>query len=256
MAIYTPNKSSDANSESSSLRVIFFGNELPNDDLQTHFRRLHTRSKDRNHPLLARFIDEATLVLKEEISALSTDLGRLIPTFETVLQWSEDANASLREGYHEILTYDKEECVHTTLTGLGIGLLSSTAVSLAPTPAHLPLAGADVVRLAFRLGIHVLGVSELLEARDVSGKPTSWAYLVQIADSDAAQAELDLLYGNAESSANSNKIIISAVSQTSIVASGPPSRLKLLFNKSPLFRNARSTALPVYGGLCHAAHIY
>ncbi|KAG6254329.1 Type I Iterative PKS [Claviceps purpurea] len=258
MAIYTPNKSSDANSESSSLRVIFFGNELPNDDLQSHFRRLHTRSKDRNHPLLARFIDEATLVLKEEISALSTDLGRLIPTFETVLQWSEDANASLREGllYHEILTYDKEECVHTALTGLGIGLLSSTAVSLAPTPAHLPLAGADVVRLAFRLGIHVLGVSELLEARDVSGKPASWAYLVQIADSDAAQAELDLLYGNAESSANSNKIIISAVSQTSIVASGPPSRLKLLFNKSPLFRNARSTALPVYGGLCHAAHIY
>ncbi|KAG6078310.1 hypothetical protein E4U33_000754, partial [Claviceps sp. LM78 group G4] len=258
MAIYTPNKSSDANSESSSLRVVFFGNELPNDDLQIHFRRLHTRSKDRNHPLLARFIDEATLVLKEEISALSTDLSRLIPTFETVLQWSEDANASLREGllYHEILAYDKEECVHTTLAGLGIGLLSATAVALAPTPAHLPLAGADVVRLAFRLGIHVLAVSELLEARDVTGKPTSWAYLVQIADSDAAQAELDLLYGNAESSANSNKIFISAVSQTSIVASGPPSRLKVLFNKSPLFRNARSTALPVYGGLCHAAHIY
>ncbi|KAG5925843.1 hypothetical protein E4U42_003881 [Claviceps africana] len=274
MAIYTPNKGSDANSESCSLRVVVFGNEFPNDPLQSHFRRLSTRSKDRNHPLLARFISEATYAVKEEISALTTDLKRLIPAFQTILEWSEDAK--LREGllcgaidgvlltalqlasyicYHETLPYDKEECGNTALTGLGIGLLSSTAVSMSPNLAQLPLAGADAVRLAFRLGVHVLGLSEILEARDATAKPASWAYVVHNVDAARAQQELDTVFDVAKCSA-SNKIVISATGQTSVTISGPSSRLKALFNKSALFRTARFTPLPVYGGLCHAPHIY
>lgn len=38
--------------------------------------------------------------------------------------------------------------------------------------------------------------------------------------------------------------------------SGPPSRLKELFKTADFFRDAKSVALPVYGGLCHAPHIY
>jgi acyl transferase domain-containing protein len=53
-----------------------------------------------------------------------------------------------------------------------------------------------------------------------------------------------------------NKVFISAVSRTSVTISGPPARLKHIFDVSDFFRDRDSIALPVYGGLCHAKHIY
>lgn len=41
-----------------------------------------------------------------------------------------------------------------------------------------------------------------------------------------------------------------------MTVSGPPSRLKHLFRTAAFFRDSKSVTLPVYGGLCHAAHIY
>lgn len=144
---------------------------------------------------------------------------------------------------------------NSCLAGLGIGLLASTAVSLSSTVAELPLAGADAVRLAFRMGIHVQGVSESLEARDPAETPDTWAYVVHNVNPDTAQRELDTMHSR-EKIPDTGKIFISAVSRTSVTVSGPPSRLKALFLKSNFFRDSKSIALPVYGGLCHAPHIY
>lgn len=41
-----------------------------------------------------------------------------------------------------------------------------------------------------------------------------------------------------------------------MTVSGPPGRLKRVFLISDFFRDTKSIALPVYGGLCHASHIY
>ena len=133
--------------------------------------------------------------------------------------------------------------------------MASTAVSLSSTLADLPLAGADVVRLAFRMGIHVQSVSENLEARDLSENPDTWAYVVHNVDPAAAQKELDAMHSREEIS-DTGKIFVSAVSRTSVTVSGPPARLKALFNKSEFFRGTKFITLPVYGGLCHAPHIY
>lgn len=38
--------------------------------------------------------------------------------------------------------------------------------------------------------------------------------------------------------------------------SGPPSRLKTLFKDHDFFRDRQFINLPVYGGLCHAGHVY
>jgi hypothetical protein len=38
--------------------------------------------------------------------------------------------------------------------------------------------------------------------------------------------------------------------------SGPPARLGELFHTSAFFRDSKSVALPVFGGLCHASHVY
>jgi monodictyphenone polyketide synthase len=80
----------------SKLEVIYFGNELPKEDLQDVFRRLHNHSKDARHPLLARFIANSTQAIKDEVCRLPSEMNQLIPPFETILSWAE--NNDLREG--------------------------------------------------------------------------------------------------------------------------------------------------------------
>ncbi|RMZ74762.1 hypothetical protein DV737_g5762, partial [Chaetothyriales sp. CBS 132003] len=137
----------------------------------------------------------------------------------------------------------------------GDRLLSSTAVALSPGLAELPLAGADAVRTAFRLGILVADVSSDLEARDPNESPDTWAYVVHNVLPEEAQRELDA-FCERENLPDTGKLFVSAVSRTSLTISGPPSRLQNLFKRAAFFRDARSIALPVFGGLCHASHIY
>lgn len=155
----------------------------------------------------------------------------------------------------EIHPQELNDFANTRLAGLGVGLLASTAVSLSSTMSDLPLAGADAVRLAFRMGVHVQSISENLEARDLSRSPDSWAYVVYNVDSVGVQEELDTLHSR-EKIPETGKIFISAVSRTSVTVSGPPARLKALFTKTEFFRVAKFIVLPVYGGLCHASHVY
>ena len=155
------------------------------------------------------------------------------------------------EDYPEAHGGDQE----THLSALGVGLLAATAVSLSSNVADLPLHGADAVRIAFRMGIHVQAISHQIEARDLSQAPDTWAYVVHNIEPDQAQAELDAMRAAAPTSSTS-RIFISAVSRSSVTVSGPPSRLKGLFQKSKMFRDATSIPLPVFGGLCHSPHIY
>lgn len=90
------------------------------------------------------------------------------------------------------------ETVSTTLAGLGIGLLATAAVSIAPTVADLPIAGAQVVRQAFRLGVLVDEVSQNLQPRDLTDEstPDTWAYVLPDVKAEEVQAELDIIHKN------------------------------------------------------------
>ncbi|KAG6358778.1 hypothetical protein INS49_012297 [Diaporthe citri] len=144
----------------------------------------------------------------------------------------------------------------SSITGLGLGLFSAAAVSMAPTLADLPIAGAEAVRVAFRLGVMVDEVSRNLQHRSEGNtRGDSWAYVVLDTVVEEVQRELDAVHA-ADNTPESNKIFVSALIQTSVTVSGPPGRLKHLFNESEFFRDSKSIALPVYGGLCHAKHIY
>ncbi|KKA17953.1 Polyketide synthase, partial [Rasamsonia emersonii CBS 393.64] len=158
MVTYTP--SSEAQDLAHKLNVIYFSNEFPSDDLSYLLRRLHNHSKHRNHPILARFLDEATRALRQEN----------------------------------------------------------------------------------------------LEAIDAEA-PDSWAYVVYGLTPEDAEKELDNIHTR-DSTPAASRIFVSAISETSVTVSGPPSRLKALFRTSGFFRDRKFTQLPVYGGLCHAPHIY
>jgi hypothetical protein len=91
MAIYTPSRSS-SDEQSTKMNLVYFSNEFPHDDLQTLFYELHNHSKDRRHPILAQFLEEATLAIREEVRQLPTSLRVLIPTFENILDFLDFAD--------------------------------------------------------------------------------------------------------------------------------------------------------------------
>ena len=92
MTIYTPSSEGD----SAKMKLVYFSNEFPRDDLQDLFRELHQHSKGRRHPILARFLEETTLAIRDEVRQLPTALRALIPPFETILNFSDFAD--LRKG--------------------------------------------------------------------------------------------------------------------------------------------------------------
>ncbi|KAJ9142487.1 Ketoacyl-synt-domain-containing protein [Pleurostoma richardsiae] len=261
------------------MKIAYFSNEFPHDDLKELFRRIHVHSKSTQHSTLARFIDEATLAFRDEVRQLPATLRSRVPNVETIFNLVDDA--SLRKGplggavdgmllctvqlatligYYE--THPKEPFdfhpVDSCLAGLGTGLLATAAVSLSPTLADLSLAGAEVVRIAFRLGVLVDDISQNLQPRHASSEGPSggsWAYVVPDVAAEDVQRELDAIH-MAENTPEMGKVFISALSRTSVTVSGPPARLKHVFHVSDYFRDSTLVALPVYGGLCHAKHIY
>ncbi|KAK4248222.1 hypothetical protein C7999DRAFT_31275 [Corynascus novoguineensis] len=261
------------------MKVAYFSNELPSEDLKDLLRRLHVHSKDRRYPTLARFIHEATLAIQDEVKLLPTNLRVLVPPFETIfslvdhtilrhgpLGGSVDGvlhcglQVAALIGSYEGVSDDKYDLhyIDGYLAGLGTGLLSTVAVSLSPDLGSLPLIGAEVVRVAFRMGVLVDEVSQNLHTRSGSadtGPGDSWAYVVPDVTISDVQSELDA-YHSAKKTPEPNKVFISALSRASVTVSGPPASLKRLFLLSDFFRDRKSVALPVYAGLCHAKHIY
>lgn len=86
-ANFTP--SSDSQGDFGSMRLVYFSNEFPGDNLHHLLRRLWTHSKDRGHRILANFIDEATLAIREEIRQLPTELKSLIPPFQSIFNFAD-----------------------------------------------------------------------------------------------------------------------------------------------------------------------
>ncbi|KAJ5412593.1 uncharacterized protein N7487_006952 [Penicillium crustosum] len=270
MGVYTPPAEAE---ELPKFKAIYFSNEFPTDDLSILLRRLHNHSKQRSHAVLARFLNEATRVLRNEVSQLRTELAELVPSFESVTalagetelrkgRLSQSINGVLLcvlqlgtyIGHCELYPEDQASRPNTVLTGLGVGILVSTAVAVSTSLDDLVIAGIEVLQIAFRLGVFVGDVSQNLEGVETAPSD-SWAYVVYGLTVDEAQKELDDIQAK-ENTPSASRIFVSAVSETSVTVSGPPSRLKALFRNYASFRDRKFAQLPVYGGLCHAPHIY
>lgn len=76
--------STESFAEPTVMKIVYFGNELPHDDLRDLFRRLLNLSKDRQHRLLAAFIHEATVAVKDEVRQLPSAIRSQFPPLETI----------------------------------------------------------------------------------------------------------------------------------------------------------------------------
>ena len=89
-------RTSESFIEPEKMKVGYFSNELPGNDLGVLLRRLHEHSKDRRHATLAQFIHDATQVIKDEVKLLPASLRCLIPPFESIFNLAD--HATLRNG--------------------------------------------------------------------------------------------------------------------------------------------------------------
>ncbi|RAK87875.1 ketoacyl-synt-domain-containing protein [Aspergillus costaricaensis CBS 115574] len=256
-------------------KLVYFGNEFPNDDVNELFRRLQQHSKDRRFRLLSAYLEDSILVLQDEIAKLPHSVNSRVPHFDNIVTLSE--NGYLRElglgaamesafllilqlgsfiGHHEATDSDFDLPKDVTIVaGLSVGLFSAAAIALSDSLAEVIKNGAECLRVSFRLGVYVGDFSSKLEAPQPEGALASWAYVVTGMDRDSVQSELTRVnqdLGNPEMS----KVFISAADNSSVSVSGPPSRIKAAFLHSSDLRYSKSLALPVYDGLCHANHIY
>ena len=78
------------------------------------------------------------------------------------------------------------------IIGLGVGLLSASAVACSRTLADLPLIAVKFVRIAFKLGVVVGRVSEQLHQRREAKE--SWSMIVSEATEAKVQAESDIFH--------------------------------------------------------------
>ncbi|KAH1487245.1 hypothetical protein LV164_007856 [Aspergillus fumigatus] len=255
-------------------QTVWFGNEFPNDDLKDLFRRLHQHSKDRRFRLLSVFLEESTAILKEEVANLPQQLQELVPHFDTACTLPEvdfrqgPLGAAMESALLTILElgmlighYEAEDIEwdldpsRTILAGLSIGILAGAAVALSSSLADVAKVGAESVRVSFRLGVYVADISTKLEAPQSDGTLQSWAHVVTGMSHEAVQEELSQ-YNAVTQNPEITKVFVSAADKTSVSVTGPPSRIKAAFQHSPSLRYSKSLALPVYDGLCHAAHLY
>ncbi|KAI4727455.1 polyketide synthase [Aureobasidium sp. EXF-10728] len=253
--------------------LVFFGNDFPNDDTGHLYRVLHQRSAHMKCHELAHFITLCNQVIREEIARLPKSWQDQVPDFDDVLTLVDDSafrkgplggamegvfliilQLGLVIGHHEVqqvsyqISHDDN-----VLAGLGVGLLSAAAVSFSSTLSDLAKAGAESVRTAFRLGVHVYEISEQLEAPDTQESP--WAFVIPGLTSETVQTELDT-FNQETSNPALTQIFISAWDASSVTVSGPPTRLRACLKSSDVLRYSNFFPLPVHHGLCHASHIY
>ena len=93
---FTPSWTPDSSLEPAKMRLVYFSNEFPHDDLKDLLRHLHVHGKDIRYPTLAKFIHQATLAIHEEVRLLPATLRMLVPSFETVFNLAD--HSALRNG--------------------------------------------------------------------------------------------------------------------------------------------------------------
>ncbi|KAH0344598.1 putative polyketide synthase, partial [Aureobasidium melanogenum] len=197
--------------------LVYSSNDFPKDDLQTLFRHLRNQSKTRQHTILAHFLATATSSADDAELRKSSLCGAVNGVLLVILHLSAYIGF-VEDNPDKFLRYPE-----ANITALGDGLLLAAVISASTTLPELASNSSSAVFLAFRM-----------ENTD------SWAYVVQ----------------NDKGGPMTAKIFVSAYGETLVTISGPLSRLTALVTKSHFFRTARCMALPVYGGLCHAPHIY
>ncbi|KAK6851857.1 ketoacyl-synt-domain-containing protein [Apiospora arundinis] len=260
-----------------SAKVLYFSGEIPQGDPEGDqrvlFRKLHQLSKERDHVVLASFLESVTVAVKDECSRLSRPQRDLIPAFESVLDLTDHV-VKLRKTpiggpssgcwswcskYHEAhpLEYNFTP-TNTTLIGRGSGLLSAAAIGLSPSFSMIPGIAQEITRVSFRFGIVVDQVCRSLEvSKDEINADGAWVYCVHGVDEDHARESVKQ-FNDEKAYPATNVANVFNVDNAggSVSIGGPPKTLKALFSESEGFKKTKNVAMKKIQGMWHTDKVY
>ncbi|KAK6822561.1 type I iterative polyketide synthase [Apiospora arundinis] len=275
-----------------SAKVLYFSGEIPQGDpggdQRVLFRKLHQLSKERDHVVLASFLESVTVAVKDECSRLSRPQRDLVPAFESVLDLTDHVvklrktpiggghRAGVGPGvpkivivrgltnapfarYHEAhpLEYNFTP-TNTTLIGRGSGLLSAAAIGLSPSFSMIPGIAQEITRVSFRFGIVVDQVCRSLEvSKDEINADGAWVYCVHGVDEDHARESVKQ-FNDEKAYPATNVANVFNVDNAggSVSIGGPPKTLKALFSESEGFKKTKNVAMKKIQGMWHTDKVY
>ncbi|KAL4979595.1 hypothetical protein BDW66DRAFT_168156 [Aspergillus desertorum] len=256
------------------MKVLFFSNKFPVEEHADLFQRIRQQSRSSRHAVLRQLLDECTAAVREEIRLLPAEIRTRLPPFQSILDLAEGfrwERSPLAGTFECVFLCLAELCLFvgdyearpqafkftrsdSVFTGLGLGFLAATAIVASPTLIDVPATAADVIRIAMRAGLVVYHQGQNLEPQSLSAPLQSWTTLVKRLGEEAVQRELDCFNSAIP---RPSQIYISVVEPDgSVFINGPPSIMRLLFSTPGPLQSAPRAPLPVYGGPCHAAHLY
>ncbi|KAL4959540.1 type I polyketide synthase [Aspergillus stella-maris] len=258
------------------MKVIFFSNKFPIEDPSELFRSIRRKAQSAQHVILRQLLEEATTAVRDEIRLLPSELRAVVPPFNSILDLTDswDWHRGPLSGTFECVflclaslchfagdyetrphafNFTKENSV---FTGLGLGFLAATAIVASPSLSDVPRTAAEVIRIAMRTGIVLYQRSQDLEPQSLDSPPQSWTTLVKGLGEETVQGALDR-FNESSGTSGPGKIYISVVEPDgNVFINGPPSKMRQLFNTPGIIQSTPRAPLPVYGGPCHAAHLY
>ncbi|KAL4946607.1 hypothetical protein BDV06DRAFT_218074 [Aspergillus oleicola] len=258
------------------MKIIFFSNKFPVEEPSELFRSIRRKAQSSQHVILRRLLEEATEAVRDEIRLLPPELRALLPPFNSILDLAESYNwhRGPLSGTFEcvflclaslcLFLGDYESRPHafrftrgdTVFTGLGLGFLAATAIVASPSLSDVPETAAEIMRIAIRTGIVIYQRAQDLEPQSFDAPLQSWTTVIKGLDEETVQRELDN-FNKSTGAPRPSHIYISVVETNgSVFINGPPSQMHQLSKTPGILQSAPRAPLPVYGGPCHAAHLY
>nr|POF15249.1 conidial yellow pigment biosynthesis polyketide synthase [Quercus suber] len=245
--------------------VLLFG-----DQTADQHQLLHKIVLRKDNALVLKFIERASVALREEVRQLPRSQRNMIPDFLTVndlieayyqssdkVPMLESALVTIAHlghyiGYFSDNPSELPATNNSRALGLCTGMLAASAVVSAKTLDELTVLGIDYIRIAFRSGAVVDNVRSALF--QVGEEKSSWASIVSGTSEQVARQALAEFHKE-KGIPHSSQAYISAVSVMAFTISGPPTTLKRVFEESPVLSKSNRVPIPVFGPY-HAEHLY
>ncbi|KAF2155209.1 polyketide synthase [Myriangium duriaei CBS 260.36] len=245
--------------------VFFLGDQTA--DQQILLRKLVLRNKN---AVLATFHEQASLVIRDEISRLPLSQRQRLPSFLTIntlisnyfegsvkLPILESTLTTIAQLGHFLgyFSENRDELPATTNTrtlGLCTGVIAAAAIVSAKSIDELTQLSVEAVRVSFRVGAFVDATKNALQQSTDDQEP--WSTIVLGVSEIAAQDALNQFHSSTGVSLP-NQAYLSAVSTMAVTISGPPSTTKRLFETSEDLKSKNRITIPIFAPY-HAAHLY
>ncbi|RFU35771.1 hypothetical protein B7463_g566, partial [Scytalidium lignicola] len=216
-----------------------------------------------------KFLDKVCTTIQHEISRLPASQRNSIPSFTSIQDLNEHYYLQQKRiiaidsallcvaqlvqyiNYIENLEIEDLELGEEICTvGLGSGIFAATVASIPAVGSGLIAIAVQMVLIAFRVGLRINIVRELLEQPCEESEP--WRYSLLGASEQEVTALLDKFFQEMNIPCP-NRAYISSVGWNDVQISGVPSTLRRLFDTQNL--RSKAIPLPVYGPY-HACNLH